>query len=107
MIKFHFIGDTSKAYSNVIVIASEIVDLSDDGDKIYKAIKFQFALSNDKDRYDKGLGKELAMIRFKTKPYYLPINDFTFVSIVEQMVKFIQLDTNSPKWVNDVIGKYR
>ena len=97
-VKFKYFGDTSKAYTNVITVVSYLYKLED---KYY--INFGYSFSNKKDRYNKNVGRDLALENKKhtveigrSKPNFLQIDDIIF--------KHILLDEVSPSWVNKVIN---
>jgi hypothetical protein len=109
-IKFHYIGDTSKAYTNVITIASELNYESAADGKEYPIVRFGFSLSNTKDRYSKRLGKYIAIKRFTEEPYRIIVsphnNKPTFNVIVQKMLTHIVEETIVPEWVETIVGKY-
>ena len=97
-VKFKYLGDTSKAYTNVITVVSYLYKLED----IYY-INFGYSFSNKKDKYNKTLGKLKALENKKytveigrCKPNFLQIDDIIF--------KHILLDEVSPSWVNKIIN---
>ena len=109
-IKFHYFGDTSKAYTNVITIASELnIESADNGIK-YPVIRFGYSLSNANDHYKKKLGKQIALNRFHTEPYRLivcqPDEKPTFNGIIGKMLEHIVNETIVPEWVELVATKY-
>jgi hypothetical protein len=97
MIKFHYLGDTSVSHTNVIAIASELTDIEDE-----KFIKFGAAFSNKNDRYDKALGKHLAIQRFNENPYYVKVTELTFNSLIASMYNELLSDINSPSWLKEL-----
>jgi hypothetical protein len=109
-IKFHYFGDTSKAYTNVITIASELTKQIASDDVEYQVIRFGFSLSNSKDRYSKQLGKHIAISRFNTEPYRVILGGTdhkpTFNGIIDTMLNHIITETIVPEWVETIVGKY-
>jgi hypothetical protein len=102
MLKFHYYGDVSKAYTNVVTVASIV-----EKEEGFNVIKFGYALSNDKDVYRKKVGKQIAVNRLNDSPVRLVIHkDATFNIIVEKIGHYIAEETLSPKWVGYVIGKH-
>lgn len=101
-LKYHYFGDVSKAYTNVVIVASFI----EKEDK-FDVIRFGYALSNNKDVYRKKVGKNIAFNRLRKSPVRLMINkSSTFNEIVEKIGFYISEETDSPSWVNEVIGKH-
>ena len=83
-VKFKYLGDTSKAYTNVITVVSYLYKLED----IYY-INFGYSFSNKKDKYNKTLGKLKALENKKytveigrCKPNFLQIDDIIFKHIL-------------------------
>ena len=65
-----YLGDRSKARTNVITIAYEIEKAEFNDTRLdVEVIKFGIAFSNNKDLYDKTLGKKLAGYRCNGMPY--------------------------------------
>lgn len=99
-VKFKYFGDTSKAYTNVLTIASEL--LYDKESNKY-LIRFGYSFSNIKDRYDKRIGKDLALDRLCKYPCNVIITDGvikpTYKQIDESILEYIveEID-NIPSW---------
>jgi len=72
-VKFKYFGDTSKAYTNVITVASELTIEKDNNDSFYYYINFNFAFCNNsnkkEDKYNKSVGRDLALSRLKENPH--------------------------------------
>lgn len=108
-VKFKYFGDTSKAYTNVITVASE---LSYDKEKNNYLIKFGCAFSNKKDKYDKKIGKELALNRLVNKPCMFKIvnrKDFfekpRYTLINRLILNYIEDEIDSiPEWFITLYG---
>lgn len=100
-VKFKYFGDTSKAYTNVITVAS----------CLYKheggyAISFGYCFSNKKDRYNKKVGRDLALENKKhivnmgaNKPTHDQIDCIIFDDIMNPRA-------NAPSWVIKIINEY-
>jgi hypothetical protein len=101
-LKYHYFGDVSKAYTNVVTMASFIE--KEDG---FDVIRFGYALSNNKDVYRKKVGKNIAFNRLDKSPVRLMVKKgSTFNEIVETIGTYISEETDNPSWVCEVIGKH-
>ena len=99
MIKFNYFGDTSKAYTNVITIVSEIEYTTD-----YNVLRFGVAYSNKTDVYDKKIGRRIALGRFNKSPYRVVLpKEYSFNFIINTMLDFIIEEVaDRPNWVEDI-----
>jgi hypothetical protein len=103
MIKFHYFGDTSTSYTNVITAASS-VSKNEDGTG---TIKFGVAFSNCTDRYDKQMGKHLAITRLDSHPFTTTVEVISFFDICKAIANYINTEMEeTPSWTKTIIGKY-
>ena len=98
-----YLGDRSKARTNVITIAYEIEKAEfNDTNLNVEVIKFGIAFSNSKDLYDKTLGKKLASYRCNGMPYRFFKTKFGIThTIFTGMLK-----QDLPSWAHDMSVEY-
>jgi hypothetical protein len=103
-VKFKYFGDTSKAYTNVITVASELS--YNEKEKVY-VVRFGFAYSNIEDKYNKNIGKSEALDRFGDDFYEVIFNEKpNYLMIDEKILKFILTEFKTPTWAKKLIRKY-
>lgn len=107
MIKYHYFGDTSKAYTNVITVASELDKrMTSAGEAT--VVKIGFSLSNEKDLYKKRIGKQIATNRFNSDYSHTLFikGEVTFNNIIKTIAEFLLKDEELPLWVAPTLQKY-
>ena len=100
--KFHYYGDRSEAYTNVITAVTII-----EGDKV----KCGFSFCNKKDKYIKCIGRYLAIDQLHKSPIVLDISERITVEGIGRyqymhMLLAAYLATshdNAPSWVYDTV----
>lgn len=100
MIKFHYFGDTSKAYTNVITIASQF---NPETNKVVFGVSF----SNRCDRYLKCKGKHIALTRYTNSPIYASVAISTFNGIIAAIADVIRQDPQTPGWAHDIFADFQ
>lgn len=101
-IKYYYIGDTSKARTNVITVA---YDLEDEYEGI-RPLRFGVSFSNKADVYNKHIGKQVAMSRYLNQPRRecLVAPDWNDIqkTIISNITK-----NEAPTWAYDVAESSR
>ncbi len=100
MIKFHYFGDRSKAFSNVITVASNY-DI--ETNTLYMGVAF----SSKEDRYDKEAGRQLAAERLENKQYKVAFHEpfQRSYSIFHEIVKttILRREVAQPSWAKSIV----
>lgn len=107
MIKFHYFGDLSKAKTNVITVASEL--LKDPAGKFHVDIAYSF--SNELDVFNKHIGKQIAVNRLKKQSTRLSIGDYpVYHEINKQIAEYIlsqsYIESGIPAWTINILKEY-
>lgn len=90
----------SKAYTNVITVASELLYDKENNNYV---VKFGYAFSNKKDKYNKKIGRELAIERLVNNSYVVIVTDGTmkptYKQIDESILEYIVEENHEvPTW---------
>ena len=96
-VKFKYFGDTSKAYTNVITVASELLYDKENDNYV---VKFGYAFSNKKDKYNKKIGKELALEKLKDSPMGYELGNNVSYNLINYYIReIIETLVPTPSWV--------